>query len=217
MTLLGQTSQPAPTSPTAEVDIRTPQFWVALVLLVMLACLLIYGIFETRFRVAVATGADALELLKRNSRRVWILIAGTGIILLSIVIAPLPGPGFILLAPIGMGILATEFAWARRLQQEIQRRASPLENAGRAVADRTPRWVVIPALLLYWCIPSLTILLTSLPPKAVFTVASALFAPFILWAWMVFKGQQQPAQQPFVHDKPPEEIRQIANTMDEGK
>ncbi|MGH7244656.1 MAG: PGPGW domain-containing protein [Phycisphaerales bacterium] len=209
MTLLGQTSQPASPTPPPEVDIRTPSFWIALALLTILACLLIYGIFETRFRVAVATGASAIELMKRNTRRLWILIAGTGLILLGIVISPLPGPGFILLAPVGLGILATEFAWARRLKLEIQRRASPLENAGRHVADRTPRWVVIPALLLYWCIPSTIILVTSLPPKAVFTVASALFAPFILWAWMVFKGSSQ--------TKPPEEVRQIANTMDEGK
>lgn len=174
-----------------ELDVRAPSFLVPLTLLVVLACLLIYGIFETRFRVAVSRGAGAVELLRRNAKRLWILIAGTGLILLGIVIAPLPGPGFWLLAPVGMGILATEFAWAHRLQSEIRRRAQPLENAGLAVAKRTPRWLVAPALLLFWCIPPVVILTTSLPATGVFTVASALFAPFIVWAWMVFKGHKR--------------------------
>lgn len=183
------TTQPAsPPEPLPELDVRTPSFWVLLTLLVLLCCLLIYGIFETRFRVAVAKGAAAADLLKRNARRLWILIAGTGLILLGILIAPLPGPGFWLLAPVGMGILATEFAWAHRMQTEIRRRAQPLENAGRAFAGITPRWIVAPALLLFWCIPPLVILTTSLPATGVFTVASALFAPFILWAWMVFQS-----------------------------
>lgn len=175
-----------------ELDVRTPSFFVPLTLLVLLACLLIYGIFETRFRVAVSKGVGAVDLLKRNAKRLWILIAGTGLILLAILIAPLPGPGFWLLAPVGMGILATEFAWAHRLQNEIRRRAQPLENAGLAVAKRTPRWIVAPALLLFWCIPPVVILTTSLPATGVFTVASALFAPFIMWAWMVFKGHKAP-------------------------
>jgi len=181
--------------PVQETDVRTPSFWIALVLLALLACLLIYGIFETRFRIAVEGGTAAVDLLRRNARRLWILIAGTGLILLGIVISPLPGPGFILLAPVGMGILATEFAWARRLKQEIQRRASPIENATRHVADRTPRWIVVPALLLYWCIPAALASFTPLPQPAVWSTASVLFAPFIFWAWMVFKtgAPEQPA------------------------
>lgn len=173
--------------PVLEQDVRTPSFWIALVLLALLACLLIYGIFETRFRIAVEGGTAAVDLLRRNARRLWILIAGTGLILLGIIISPLPGPGFILLAPVGMGILATEFAWARRIKQEIQRRASPLENATRHVADRTPRWIVIPAMLLYWCIPAALASFTSLPQPAIWSTASVLFAPFIFWALMVFR------------------------------
>ncbi|MFO0785350.1 MAG: PGPGW domain-containing protein [Phycisphaerales bacterium] len=182
MNLLGQTP-----TPSAEQDPRTPLFWAMLILLAILACLLIYGIFETRLRLAAATGAAALEVLRRNSRRLWILIAGTSVIVFGILIAPLPGPGPVLLVPVGFGILATEFAWARKLQQEIGRRTTPLQNAARHVVDRTPRWIVVPALLIYWCVPAALNSFTSIQPGAVWSVAGALFGPFILWAWMVYR------------------------------
>ncbi|MBS0188334.1 MAG: PGPGW domain-containing protein [Planctomycetes bacterium] len=138
--------------------------------------------------MALATGAAAVDLLRRNTRRLWILIAGTAVILFGILIAPLPGPGPVILVPIGLGILATEFAWARRLQLELKRRTSPLGNATKHVVDHTPRWVVIPALLIYWCIPAAVASFTNLPQKAVWSVASMMFAPFLLWAWMVYKA-----------------------------
>lgn len=183
--LIAQTT-PAP----RKVDIHTPSFWTAVILLAVLACLLIYGIFETNIRTAIAGGGAAVELLRRNSKRLWILIAGTAVIVFGIIIAPLPGPGPVILVPIGLGILATEFAWARKLQLEVRRRASPFENATKQVASRTPRWVVIPALLLYWCIPAALTSFTSLHTGAIWSVAGAFFAPFLLWAWMVFKGQR---------------------------
>ncbi|MFO0859582.1 MAG: PGPGW domain-containing protein [Phycisphaerales bacterium] len=186
MIVLAQTPPPDPVPGDAEI--RSPAFWLALVLLATLSCLLIYGIFETRLRMALATGAAAVDLLRRNTRRLWILIAGTAVILFGILIAPLPGPGPVILVPIGLGILATEFAWARRLQLELKRRTSPLGNATKHVVDHTPRWVVIPALLIYWCIPAAVASFTNLPQKAVWSVASMMFAPFLLWAWMVYKA-----------------------------
>lgn len=177
------------TPATRPIEIHTPSFWTAVILLATLACLLIYGIFETKIRTAIAGGAAAVELLRRNSRRLWILIAGTVVITFGLLIAPLPGPGPVILVPIGLGILATEFAWARKLQYELKRRTSPFENATRQVASRTPRWVVIPALLLYWCIPAALTSFTSLHTGAIWSVAGAFFAPFLLWAWMVFKSE----------------------------
>ena len=66
-------------------------FWLELTLLAALACLLVYGIFDTRFELARRKGADAIALLRRNTRRLWVLIVGTAVIALGIVISPLPG------------------------------------------------------------------------------------------------------------------------------
>ncbi len=43
--------------------------WLELTLLAVLVCLLIYGTFDTRFQLARRTGALAVALLRRNSRR----------------------------------------------------------------------------------------------------------------------------------------------------
>ena len=103
-------------------------FWIELSLLAVLACLLIYGIFDTLFQVARRTGAAAVAVLRRNSRRLWVLIAGTTVILVGIVISPLPGPGLSVLGPIGLAILASEFVWARRLVVQIKELSGPLRE-----------------------------------------------------------------------------------------
>ena len=46
-------------------------------------------------------------------RRVTVGIIGTTILLFGIALLVLPGPAFLVI-PLGLGILATEFVWARR-------------------------------------------------------------------------------------------------------
>jgi hypothetical protein len=53
---------------------------------------------------------EAVELerwLARNAKRLWVLLAGTALIL----------------GPLGIAMLATEFVWARRLMRELDRNA----------------------------------------------------------------------------------------------
>ena len=160
-------------------------FWLGLTLLVALACLLIYWIFDTRFKLARRKGAQAVALLRRNTRRLWVLIAGTSIILVGIVISPLPGPGLSVLGPLGLAILASEFVWARRLAREITERSGPLAEAMQRVANVTPRWVAIPACVLYWCTATVIAVWTPVPSVVLWPVASILFTPVLLWAYLV--------------------------------
>jgi tellurite resistance protein TerC len=46
-------------------------------------------------------------------RKVAVAVIGTTILLIGLALIVLPGPAFIVI-PIGLGILATEFVWARR-------------------------------------------------------------------------------------------------------
>src|SRR5207237_326151 len=46
--------------------------------------------------------------------RIVVGVIGTAIMLLGLVLVPLPGPGWLIVF-LGLGILATEFAWAERL------------------------------------------------------------------------------------------------------
>ncbi len=58
--------------------------------------------------------------------RVVIACAGTGVILLGLLLVPLPGPGWPVVFS-GLALLGTEFAWARRL--------------ALAARDRVGRWL----------------------------------------------------------------------------
>jgi tellurite resistance protein TerC len=61
-------------------------------------------------RVKSATG---LNILPAPLRKLIVAVIGVTILLLGIVMVVLPGPAFIVI-PLGLAILATEFAWARR-------------------------------------------------------------------------------------------------------
>jgi len=85
---------------------------------------------------------EAALSTKRNFRKVCILIAGTCVILLGILIAPLPGPGFVIVAPIGVAILATEFIWAKRLMDRLKQGGDMLTRTTDRWSARIPAWVM---------------------------------------------------------------------------
>jgi uncharacterized protein (TIGR02611 family) len=60
-------------------------------------------------RVAAAVGLSELPRL----RKLIVAVIGITVILFGIALIVLPGPAFIVI-PVGLAILATEFAWARR-------------------------------------------------------------------------------------------------------
>ena len=54
-------------------------------------------------------------------RKTWISITGVAVIVAGIAMLVLPGPGLVTIAA-GLGLLATEFEWAKRLLKPIRRR-----------------------------------------------------------------------------------------------
>ena len=61
-------------------------------------------------RIKAALG---LNILPAPLRKLIVAVIGATIVLIGIAMVVLPGPAFIVI-PLGLGILATEFAWARR-------------------------------------------------------------------------------------------------------
>jgi uncharacterized protein (TIGR02611 family) len=57
--------------------------------------------------------------LKKVKRLIIGVVGGT-IVLIGIALLVLPGPAFIVI-PIGLGLLATEFVWARRLLKKVKK------------------------------------------------------------------------------------------------
>jgi tellurite resistance protein TerC len=55
----------------------------------------------------------------RQAKRIIIGIMGFTVLAIGLVMVVLPGPAFIVI-PLGLGILATEFVWARNLMKRIR-------------------------------------------------------------------------------------------------
>ena len=55
----------------------------------------------------------------RQAKRLIVMVVGTTVLLIGVALLVLPGPAFVVI-PLGLAILATEFAWARRLLQRIR-------------------------------------------------------------------------------------------------
>lgn len=66
----------------------------------------------------------------RHARRVVVAVVGTTVLLLGVALLVLPGPAFIVI-PIGLAILAIEFAWARRLLKRVRRSIDDAVGRGR--------------------------------------------------------------------------------------
>lgn len=56
-------------------------------------------------------------------KRIVIAVAGFTVLLIGVAMIVLPGPAFIVI-PAGLGILALEFAWAKRLLIQVKERGS---------------------------------------------------------------------------------------------
>ena len=63
------------------------------------------------------------------AKRLIISVVGFTILAIGVAMMVLPGPAFIVI-PIGVGILATEFAWAKRLLRKVEEKIR--EQTGKA-------------------------------------------------------------------------------------
>ncbi len=97
---------------------------------------------------------EAVDATRRNLRKVAILIAGTVVIIVGVMITPLPGPGPMVLIPLGLGILATEFVWARSLLQRLKTGAFNLSDQADRLVDRTTIWFIPLVLIGWWLVAS---------------------------------------------------------------
>lgn len=69
-------------------------------------------------------------LTLKQGRRLVIAVIGGTVVLIGIAMLVLPGPGMMVI-PLGLAILATEFIWARRLLRELKRRAGVAVHGAR--------------------------------------------------------------------------------------
>jgi uncharacterized protein (TIGR02611 family) len=68
-------------------------------------------------------------------RRVIVSVVGATVVLIGIALLVLPGPAFVVI-PVGLAILATEYAWARRWLRKVRRMASDVVSGRQTTAFR---------------------------------------------------------------------------------
>lgn len=61
-------------------------------------------------------------------------VVGSTVLALGVAMLVLPGPAVVVI-PIGLGILATEFVWARRYVRRMRDQVNRLRPGGDAVVD----------------------------------------------------------------------------------
>jgi uncharacterized protein (TIGR02611 family) len=70
-------------------------------------------------RLSSVWNIENIKILKR----VIVSVVGATVLLIGVALLVLPGPAFIVI-PVGLAILATEYAWARRWLKKARRVAS---------------------------------------------------------------------------------------------
>lgn len=63
----------------------------------------------------------------RQARRIVVLILGTSVLLVGIAMIVLPGPAIVVI-PVGLGILAIEFTWAKRWLKKVRQVAEKINR-----------------------------------------------------------------------------------------
>ena len=74
--------------------------------------------------------------LLRNGRKAVVAVVGLTVLLIGVAMIVLPGPA-ILVIPLGLGILALEFAWAERMLRRVKDEGR--RRFGRRRSDRSDR------------------------------------------------------------------------------
>ncbi|MEW6213613.1 MAG: PGPGW domain-containing protein [Nitrospirota bacterium] len=71
----------------------------------------------------------------RRAKRLIIAVIGFTVLLIGLAMVVLPGPAVVVI-PIGLGILATEFVWARSLLKKVKTKFQKQKNTNKDAFSR---------------------------------------------------------------------------------
>ncbi len=71
----------------------------------------------------------------RQARRLVVAVVGVTVVLVGIIMIFTPGPAVVVI-PLGLGILATEFVWARTLLHHVKERISKMRAKNEKMEEQ---------------------------------------------------------------------------------
>lgn len=75
------------------------------------------------------------EILFKQIRRLAIFLIGISIVLIGCILFFTPGPAIVVI-PIGLAILATEFIWAKKLLKKFKEKTSEFSKSAKNVLKK---------------------------------------------------------------------------------
>jgi len=75
------------------------------------------------------------EILYKQIRRLAIFLIGISIVLIGFILFFTPGPAIVVI-PIGLAILATEFIWAKKLLKKFKEKTSEFSKSAKNVLKK---------------------------------------------------------------------------------
>ena len=75
------------------------------------------------------------EILYKQIRKLVIFLIGTSIVLTGCVLFFTPGPAIIVI-PVGLAVLATEFIWAKKLLKKFKETTSSITKSAKDVIKK---------------------------------------------------------------------------------
>ena len=75
------------------------------------------------------------EMLYKQIKRLAIFLIGISIVLIGCILFFTPGPAIVVI-PIGLAILATEFIWAKKLLNKFKEKTSSISKSAKKVIKK---------------------------------------------------------------------------------
>jgi uncharacterized protein (TIGR02611 family) len=75
------------------------------------------------------------EMLYKQIRKLAIFLIGISIVLIGCILFFTPGPAIIVI-PIGLAVLATEFIWAKKLLNKFKEKTSSISKSAKKAIKR---------------------------------------------------------------------------------
>lgn len=154
--------------------------WLGVGILVTIGLLAIVSALKLN-QLTTAQATRFVNVGLRHVKRFIILVVGVTVILIGILMLIGPGPGLVVI-PIGLAVLATEFLWARRILKQYKTYAVNLKTQADNNEVSRPR-PLLAAFVVLATIAAVFLLihLRELPWKPVLAVAGPIFGAEVFW------------------------------------
>lgn len=136
-------------------------------------------------------GPDAERLARftlKQARKIVVLVIGLTLVVIGIAMIVLPGPAIVVI-PLGLAFLASEFLWARRLLHRYTGHAHTFADSAQRILAKKPRPKLVPVVLVL-TFGSLiaTCVYSPWSYRTVLLVASPVIAFVMLWAFSTIRA-----------------------------